>query len=369
MAFCSNCGYQLADGAKFCFECGAEVVASSAFQAEQRKTVYDGEIHKCPSCGEVLNSFVAICHACGFELSRKQTSSALQEFIEKVNACERIIANSPQSKTGWTSWSKSKRVWWVILNILFICIPLVIYLVWPLVTIKTSPKLSAEEKQMTSLIENFPFPNDRESILAALVFAKDKIDFISKEKVDRKSAYWMRLWCAKAEQLKQKADMLFPNDAIVKQSYFEILDDQNRVNKTIKTKAILGLVVLIAVIVFAVVRYGITDNVGITDDKDYDATFEWQTNGLFAELPQPKSNNGKIVIETEQQISFELYNVETEDFESYVKECREAGFVVGVSKTDMVFYATDDEGYKLSIFYYDDKDSMNVVVSAYDMHY
>ena len=25
MAFCSNCGHQLADGAKFCFECGTKV--------------------------------------------------------------------------------------------------------------------------------------------------------------------------------------------------------------------------------------------------------------------------------------------------------------------------------------------------------
>lgn len=369
MAFCTNCGEQIVAGAKFCANCGTPTTSVENNDRTKRKTVYDGEIHKCPNCGEVLNSFVAICPACGFELSGKQTSSTLQKFIEKVNECDRIIANSPQSKAGWASWSKSKRVWWVILNILFICIPLVIYLVWPLVTIKTSPKLSTEEKQMVSLIENFPFPNDRESILAALVYAKEKIDFISREKVDRKSAYWMRLWCAKAEQLKQKADMLFPNDAIVKQSYIEILDDKHRVNKTIKIKAVLGLVVLIAVIIFTVVRYGITDKVGITDDKNYDATFEWQTNGLFAELPQPKSNNGKIVIETEQQISFELYNVETEDFESYVKECREAGFVVGVSKTDMVFYATDDEGYKLSIFYYDDKDSMNVVVSAYDMQH
>lgn len=25
MAFCTNCGHQIADGAKFCFECGVKV--------------------------------------------------------------------------------------------------------------------------------------------------------------------------------------------------------------------------------------------------------------------------------------------------------------------------------------------------------
>ena len=57
----------------------------------------------------------------------------------------------------------------------------------PLIKINFTPKLSREEKQLASLIENFSFPNDRESILEALVFAKEKIDFISSEKVDRKS--------------------------------------------------------------------------------------------------------------------------------------------------------------------------------------
>ncbi len=97
--------------------------------------------------------------------------------------------------------------------------------------------LSKEEQQLVSLIEKFPFPNDRETILAAPIFAKEKIDFISKENIDRKSAYWVRLWCSKAEQLIQKADLLFPKDVIVNQSYAEILDDKNRVEK-IKGKAI-----------------------------------------------------------------------------------------------------------------------------------
>lgn len=365
MSFCSNCGAELHKGSKFCSSCG--VSNQVAQQANERRKEYAGSIKKCPSCGEEITSFTAICPACGHELNSAKVSSTLERFIGQVNKCEELIANSQSSnKKGWSSWSKSKKVWWVIFNILFTCIPLVVYLIIPLILIKSTPRLSKEEKQMVSLIENFPFPNDRESILAALVFAKEKIDFISKEKVNQKSAYWMRLWCSKAEQLKQKADMLFPNDAIVKQSYSEILADESSVKKTIKMKAIAGVIVLAAVIIFAVVRYGVADKAGIVDDKDYNATFEWQTNGLFEKLPQPATNNGKIVMETEQQISLELYNVEPDDFESYVKECRTAGFTFDVTKTDMVFYATDEEGYNLSVFYYADKDLMNIVVSSYD---
>ena len=391
MAFCSNCGQKLTEGAKFCNNCGTStggvqpkketVVPPPLIQAPpaeetrkhqndepitKRQTVYDGEIHKCPHCGEVIEAFMAKCPACGFELNSKKVSSTLQKFIDEINECEKAVAGSPSAgKSGWAAWSKSKRFWWVVLNLLFVGIPLVIYLALPLVTLKTTPKLTAEEKRLASVIENFPFPNDRESILSALVFAKEKIDFVSKETINSKNAYWMRLWCAKAEQLKQKADMMFPNDTIVRDSYNEITADENRVNKVIKIKAIVGLVILVAAIIFLVIRYG--GNVGVTDKKDYDATFEWQTTGLFAELPEPDSNNGKIVMETEKQINFELYNISDDDFNTYVKKCREAGFTYEVTKNDSVFYATDEDGYDLNLFYDAKKDVLSIHISAYDL--
>ncbi len=388
--FCSNCGEKLGVGSKFCTSCGTpmknntstneETMTTPPIQSQhikedevkkeqystERKTVFDGVVHKCPQCGEVINSFVSICPACGFELSGKTVSSSLQEFINKINESENAILNSQQgSKSGWGSWSKSKRFWWVVLNVFFVCIPLVIYLVLPLVMIKSTPKLTKEEQYKASLIENFPFPNDRESVLAALVFAKEKIDFISKETIDRKTAYWMRLWCSKAEQLKQKAEMLFPNDTIVKQCYDEIVADESRVDKIIKIKAIVGLVVLAIAIIFMIVRYN--GNVNITDDKDYNATFEWQTTGLFAELPVPDTNNGKIVMETDKQINIELYNITAEEFDAYVKKCRNEGFTTDVTKTDGVFYATDENGYDLNLFYDSIKDVLSIHISAYDL--
>lgn len=363
MAFCINCGQELAEGAKFCAGCGKEVNDTNS--APKREIIYEGNIHKCPNCGEILKSFMTNCPACGFELNRKEITSSLKEFVEKINKCDAEITNNSSLKTGWSSWSKTKRFWWIILNMCFVCIPLVIYLVTPLVLINKTPKLSKEEKQMANLIENFPFPNDRESILAALVFAKEKINFLSKENVDRKSAYWLRLWISKSEQLKQKANMLFPNDSIVKSSYDDIIVNGNRVNKIIKIKAIFGLVILVLAIIFIVSRYDILDNVGITNQKDYNAIFEWQTNGLFEKLPKPDKNNGTIVSETEKQIQFELYNITTDDFNEYVKRCRTNGFSYDVTKNDSVFYADDENGYNLNIFYDSYEKVMKIFINSY----
>ena len=82
MAFCINCGSKLVDDAKFCANCGFAV--SEKTTMGQRKTVYEGEVHKCPKCGEILNSFVPVCASCGYELRGKQENGSVKEHSGKV---------------------------------------------------------------------------------------------------------------------------------------------------------------------------------------------------------------------------------------------------------------------------------------------
>lgn len=357
MAFCSNCGQQLDDKAKFCSACGAARPVQQPANETKRKTVYEGEIRKCPNCGEVIDAFTAKCPACGFELNSKKVSSVLQDFIKEINECEKTIANSPTSgKSGWASWSKSKRFWWVVLNLFFLCIPLVIYLALPLVTMKSTPKLTTEEKRMASLIENFPFPNDRESILSALVFAKEKIDFISKETINRKTAYWMRLWCAKAEQLKQKADLLFPNDPIVRDSFNEISADENRVNKVIKIKAIIGLVLLVAAIIFFFVRNGTFDDLKVANTEVVIPETE-----LSVLMPQIDGGKGEIVTNNEEFFTVNYVGISDSEFEAYKKECKDKGFTIDCENTGSLFDAYNEDGYNIRITYYNSQ--MHITVT------
>lgn len=158
MAFCTNCGKELSADAKFCSACGQENTVT-AKDTTERKQEYVGKIKKCPACGEEIPALTAICPACGHELNSARVSAILKKFIDNINECDRRIANAPNpQKTGWASWSKAKQIWWVILNIFTSCIPLVIYLVMPLLKYNSTPKLTAEEKQKASLIENFPSP-------------------------------------------------------------------------------------------------------------------------------------------------------------------------------------------------------------------
>ena len=49
-----------------------------------RRVVYDGPIHKCPNCGEIMNSFVAYCPSCGYEIRSVRTNSPVEALVKKI---------------------------------------------------------------------------------------------------------------------------------------------------------------------------------------------------------------------------------------------------------------------------------------------
>lgn len=176
MSFCSNCGKQLAEGVKFCSECGAKVIESE--NPEQRKVVYEGEIHKCPSCGEILESFVAKCPTCGYELRGKKSSNSVKEFAMKLAA---------------TEMDSAKVV----------------------------------------LIQNFPIPNTKEDIFEFMILAASNFEEYYSDSGDRQKEI-SKAWVSKIKQGYQKAKILFGGD----QDFLKIqkIYDQicNKINVSVK---------------------------------------------------------------------------------------------------------------------------------------
>lgn len=83
MAFCMKCGQELPNGANFCLHCGT-ATGSLESKTNERKTVYEGELHRCPNCGEVLNSFVTNCPTCGHEIRSVNVNSPIKELVKKL---------------------------------------------------------------------------------------------------------------------------------------------------------------------------------------------------------------------------------------------------------------------------------------------
>lgn len=179
MAFCTNCGEELAVGAKFCANCGA---ASCVPYNVRRNTVYDGELHKCPSCGEMLGSFSVNCPVCGFELRGKKTSHTVTSFAEKLENAK-------------------------------------------------------SEEQRISLIRNFPIPNTKEDIFEFMILASCNFDAkLEKATTDA--------WLVKIEQCYQKGKLLFKDDSYftgIQNAYDQAYEKMKSNEKNKKKKSIITI--------------------------------------------------------------------------------------------------------------------------------
>ena len=449
MPFCSNCGQQINDGAKFCPSCGTAV--SNEKTNNQRKTVFEGNIHKCPNCGEVLNSFTSNCPSCGYEIRGSSNPAAVQEFAVKLASAE-----------------------------------------------------SRQEK--IAIIRNFPIPNTKEDILEFMILASTNIgDNLEKDI----SAAWQ----SKTEQAYQKAQIIFQDEkefSRIQNIYSQVcvkLTKQNKIEKVQKAgnvlselmpvlpnvivvtgwlisifvllplckikldnvgtngsqlllmldfiagailipfafrcsshlpKLITSLGLILSIVVLIPLCGKNLDNVGtnafqlilivdiacsvvifvrmfknknksetpktalngisfvialicvvimlavygvesittaITAAKDNAAneqeklqaqsvTYEWPSVGLNQYLPIPPTEYGNIKTDDETRFNIEIYQVSSEDFEGYVKNCKEKGFTISTTKTDSVFYAYHAEQYKLDIFYWEDEETMDIFLDA-----
>lgn len=184
MPFCYNCGKKMESDAKFCSECGYPNNNVLANNQEQRKMIYDGEIHKCPNCGEILNSYSSNCPTCGYELRDVKAVSSVSAFAAKL---EEIEANRENARDNFF-----KELYFG----------------------KTATKA---DEQKISLIKSFAIPNTKEDLYEFLILASSNInpdmyDMLTIKQTDVRVDV-SNAWKAKFEQAYQKARLVFAGDA------------------------------------------------------------------------------------------------------------------------------------------------------------
>lgn len=226
MPFCVNCGKELRNEANFCNNCGTPVKHINV----QRNTIYEGDIHKCPFCGEIVSSFQTVCSSCGHEFRNASQTNAITAFENELATIER------RRQTG----KSNKKV-----------------------NIFTLPYLltaDVVDQQLANRISHFPIPNNKEDIFEFMILAASNIDPAAHDigwhgyQNERSGRLLVsNAWDAKYKQVYQKARIMFPSDQRLIDIEALYKERQKQI-KRIKWKPIMGL---LAALVYLYVSFAI----------------------------------------------------------------------------------------------------------------
>lgn len=233
--FCSYCGTKLDNGARFCKGCGKAVIQTTeaahkyntineptyeTFPHEpntERKTVYEGNIHKCPNCGEVLQAFVTHCSACGHEIRDTNSASSVREFAVKL---ERIEAQK------MPAFEEKKSVMKMVFGRDF----------------KDEDEVEEardrweeqKHQEKANLIINYSVPNTKEDIMEFMLLASSNIDV--KHGTDDVVT---KAWISKLDQVYEKARISMGNSS----DFAQIKKIYDQKKKQLKDKKVRGFLI------------------------------------------------------------------------------------------------------------------------------
>lgn len=336
--FCSYCGTQLEKNAKFCMNCGKPTEKITTYNSEnieekqavsvnikneqsnsekfiprtytERQTVYEGNIHKCPNCGEILKSFVTNCPCCGHEI---RGNSSVQEFASKL---EQIESQREKKRTSFRQALLGNNI-------------------------------TKTDEQKINLIRSFSIPNTKEDIFEFMILASSNIDMHiyglgDKGIMTETQRAVSDAWLAKFEQAYEKAKLSFeatPEFINIKNIYEKKMKELKKKKRELPTLLIStygGLILFIIIIIICIILFPNNQNTNMN-----------QTNTL---LDEEKSNSNEITSETQNT---KINNLDTSDFnEEDVK-----------SKLKVTQYRYEDIG-NYTIFIIDNPTEYNLSINV-----
>ncbi len=384
MAYCNNCGQKNPDGAAFCSACGQTLSATSF---DRRQIVYDGEIHKCPYCGDVIHSFSARCPSCGNEIRGIKNNKTVQEFASDIQNCHNDI------------------------------------------------------NSMVDIIRVFPIPNTSEDLMEFLLLAKSNIlnaDRNSDGALNEDEKLLLNAWLTKLDQCHSKLDLLSINDNFqeqfnyiytkTKQLAIETADkltlqikEQKRKEdqlafKSSKSKIIIiiGLCLSILFTLLAFTNYSIFSGIlailsicgfvfswllgaqiidlkvkikkihiltiilsfllfipyfllidVTTDSYLYDNTQKvcWEEILLEDKIPHGKINKIRMFSNENDSLRFYAYNFTEEQYANYLQLCKDFGYTIDARETENSYESYNVDGYKLYISFLSYSKELQLILS------
>lgn len=229
--FCSSCGVKVDKEARFCKGCGRELYKDSASSQEKKieeRSVFNGKIHNCPCCGDIINSFVTNCPSCGYEVREAKAANSVKELVEKLEQIgERQMPVLEEKK------SLMKMVFGKDLK--------------NEDEIKEAVHRFENQKiqEKVNAIINHPVPNTKEDILEFMILVTSNIN--TKLGIDDDLS---KAWIQKMEQVYQRAELTIKNSSDLNPIKNLYNNKKNEIEKKKKKGIIIALGLVSAYFIF-----------------------------------------------------------------------------------------------------------------------
>ena len=126
-----------------------------------------------------------------------------------------------------------------------------------------------------------------------------------------------------------------------------------------------GMRIVTAILAFVlIIPYFYLYNGAKTSYKEKPKDFEWTILEMHEYIPEPSSTYGVIGLDYVDYLSVDIYNISYAEYKEYRNECIDLGYVKDTSGGGDIYSAYNDEGFSLSLFYYEDEEKLGIILSA-----
>lgn len=93
-------------------------------------------------------------------------------------------------------------------------------------------------------------------------------------------------------------------------------------------------------------------------------TIDWNSVALKDQLPQPGTDQGKIVTNDPKGLWIHIKAESIAEYQAYVTACKEKGFTIEADESTSSYYAYNEDGFKLSLYYTESSKEYSIHVDA-----
>lgn len=132
---------------------------------------------------------------------------------------------------------------------------------------------------------------------------------------------------------------------------------QKGIIKTSKAKLYIIPLILSIILIYPYIQ---TYNLNYYDAQK----IEWSDIILSNVIPEPESLLCETINNTERSLMLYVYKTNLNQYNDYINKCKEKGFTIDIEQFNSSFYAYNNDGYKLNLYYQESGKKMTISVDS-----